>query len=278
MSRLSVRPTLAASLAAALLACTASAGDRLPPPPRITEVKVERVRPPKDKISTLVFLRANRDFIRARFDLLRERPVASKGDGAPIDPRYLAYERMLAEIRAARDSVQIVNDDLARQQLFASITELGRLEIQLDHMDQLIADQRVRLQALQDDFTGRQRTALMVVVSGDPGEGVTEVGITLENGGRLTVPIYVEQREALRKGGVVEVFHGFVEPRSQVVEVGLSGPSCPPDDRGFVTLEPARDRLTFLRLDLSSVQPGQGAASIHATTWLHSTSKPRGDG
>ena len=117
----------------------------------------------------------------------------------------------------------------------------------------------------------------MVVVSGDPGDGVVEIAITLENGGRLTVPLYVQQREALKRGGVVEVFHGFVEPRQQVVEVGLTGPSCPAGDHGYVSLDPTRDRLTFLRLDLSSVQPGQGAASIRATTWLHEA-KPHGDG
>jgi hypothetical protein len=238
---------------------------------------VERVRPDHDRLPSLQFLRANIDFVRARFDLLRERPAGETREGATIDARYLAYGKMLADIQAARESVAVVDADLSRQQLFASVTELGRLETQLDQMDRLIGDQRVRLQALQDDFTGRQRTALMVVVSGDPGDGVVQVDIQLENGGVLTVPIYVRQREALRRGGVIEVFHGFVEPRDQVVTVGLTGPKCPAGDRGYVTLSPVRDRLMFLRLDLSTVQPGQGAASIRASTWLHDARR-LGDG
>jgi hypothetical protein len=242
-----------------------------------TPVTVERVRPDRDRLPSLTFLRANRDFIRARFDLLRERPAGQTREGTTIDPRYLAYEKMLADIHAARESVSVVDTDLSRQALFASVTELGRLETQLDQMDRLIGDQRVRLQALQNDFTGRQRTALMVVVSGDPGDGVVQVDVQLENGGVLSVPIYVRQREALKRGGVIEVFYGFVEPRDQVVTIGLTGPACPAGDRGYVTLSPVRDRLLFLKLDLSSVRPGQGAASIHASTWLHEA-RPLGDG
>ncbi|MBI1795904.1 MAG: hypothetical protein HYR74_02520 [Candidatus Eisenbacteria bacterium] len=279
-----IRPIALAALLIASSAGRPLAGSAPAPPPAAplappaaTPVTVERVRPEKEKLPSLEFLRANRDFIRARFDLLRERPATSRGEAAAIDPRYLAYERMLAEIHAARESVAVVDDDMARQQLFASVTELGRLENQLDQMDRLIGDQRLRLQTLQDDFTGRQRTALMVVVTGDPGDGVAEVDVTLEGGGRLTVSLFAAQRAALRQGGVVEVFHGFIEPRDQVVEVGLIGPTCPAGDRGFVSLSPVRDRLMFLRLDLAPVQPGQGAAAIHASTWLHEA-KPHGIG
>ena len=41
--------------------------------------------------------------------------------------------------------------------------------------------------------------------------------------------------------------------------------SCP---HGFVTLEPTRDRLTFLKLDLSQARPAVGIGSLAASTWL----------
>lgn len=233
-------------------------------------VTVERVRPKKDKIATLKFLRENRDFIRARYDLLRQKPRGDQGQAGEIDPRFLAYQEMLRDLFAARDSVGVANDSLARQQLLASITELGKLENQLDVMDRLLAEQRTRLGVLQDDFIGRQRTALVVVLSGYPAAAaVDRVSIRLEDGDTLTVPLTDAHRASLRKGGVVQVFHGFVEPRAQVVEVAIAGDRWPSGDTGYVTLDPARDRLTLLRLDLSTVRPDGGAPSIQANTWLH---------
>ena len=70
-----------------------------------TEVKVERVRPEKQSYATLRFLKENRGFIRARFDLLREKPVGRNGGAGEIDPGLLAYSKMLAEVMAAEDSV-----------------------------------------------------------------------------------------------------------------------------------------------------------------------------
>jgi hypothetical protein len=135
----------------------------------------------------------------------------------------------------------------------------------------------VRLGILQEDFTGDQRTALIVVLSGDPqAVPVSQVTITLEDGSRLAVPLTPGERETLRAGGVVQVFHGFVEPREQVVEVTIAGEGWPAGDRGYVTLEPVRDRLMMLRLDLSGVDAMRGTAGIQASTWLHETKLPIG--
>ena len=244
-----------------------------------TEVKVERIRPQQEKYSTLRFLKENRAFIRARFDLLREKPQEHRGDAGEIDPRYLAYRDMLAEILSARDSVVVAEDARKRQELLASITQLGGLEAQLDFMDRLLADQRGRLGVLQRDFTGSQQTALVVVLSGYPGDAaVSQVAVTLEDGATLSVPLSPEQRESLRQGGIVQVFHGFVEPRTQVVEVAIAGDRWPAGDTGFVTLDLARDRLTFLWLDLSAIGSDRGAAAIRASTWLHDAKLPSGDG
>lgn len=237
-----------------------------------TEVRVERVRPKREKLATLQFLKQNRDFIRARFDLLRTSTRESRGDAAAIDPRYLAYSRMLAEILAAGDSIAASEDARQRLELLASITELGRLEAQLDLMDRTLADQRARLGILQEDFTGHQQTALIVVLSGYPrGAAIESLAVTLEDGARVAVTLSAERREALQRGGVLQVFHGFVEPREQILEVTLGGAGWPSGDVGYVPLDPARNRITLLRLDLSGAQPGAGASSIEARTWLHET-------
>ena len=269
-------PAALAPLVAVALALAATPAARAQETEQVT---VERVRPTKEKYPTLRFLRENRDFIRARYDLLKEKPIHRQGGADAIDPRFLAYQRMLSEILAANDSLAAAEEARARRELFTSVTELGRLEEQLDLMERLLAEQRTRLGVLQADFTGRQQTALVVVLSGYPASAAVErVSITLEDGDTLTVPLSDEHRASLRKGGVVEIFHGFVEPREQVVEVAITGDRWPAGDAGFVTLDPARDRLTLLRLDLSTVRPERGAASIQANTWLHDARLQPGDG
>lgn len=280
-ARPTVRPIVRLSAALAPLVAVALALAAAPPARAqdTQPVTVERIRPTKEKYPTLRFLRENRDFIRARYDLLRQKPGGGDGRADEIDPRFLAYQEMLRDLMAARDSVSAADDSLARRQLLASITELGKLEDQLDLMDRLLADQRNRLGILQEDFTGRQQTALVVVLSGYPASAAVErVSITLEDGDTLTVPLSDEHRASLRKGGVVEIFHGFVEPREQVVEVAITGDRWPAGDAGFVTLDPLRDRITLLRLDLSSLKPEPGAASIQANTWLHDARLHPGDG
>ena len=240
-------------------------------PPVAVTVQVERVRPAKTKRPTLQFLKENRAFIRARFDLLRQRPGAGGAEAQAFDPRFLSYGDMLAQTLAAKDSAAAADDAWRRRQLLASITELGDLEERLEAMERLLAAQRSRLGVLQADFTGRQETALMVLASGWPGDAVALSGITvvLEDGDTLRVALSGEQRESLRMGGMVQIAHTFVEPREQVVEIDLAGAAWPAGDAGFVTLEPARDRLTLLRLDLSAVRSQRGAAGIRASTWLH---------
>jgi hypothetical protein len=124
-----------------------------------------------------------------------------------------------------------------------------------------------------------QRTALMVVVTGVPADGrIERIALRLEDGDTLAVELSADQAATLRTGGVLELFHGLVEPRAQTIEVGLGGAAWPAGDRGYVTLEPARDRITLLKLDLSTVQTAQGAASIRATTWLHDDGWPPSGG
>lgn len=235
-----------------------------------TEVKVERMRPEKEKVPTLRFLRENLDFIRAQFDRLREKPVDQHAAATDLDPRLLNYARLLAEALASRDTVGAAEDARSRQHLLESIAQLGSLENQLDLMEHHLEKQRIRLAYLEDDFTGHQQTALMVVLSGYPKDvAVSEVTVALDDGDPIHVTLSPEQCQSLRRGGVVELFHGFAEPREQVVQVSLGAAGLPAGDPGYVTVSPMRDRLMFLRFDLSNVQPAQGGSSVRASTWLH---------
>jgi len=244
----------------------------------VTEVRVERVKPPREKLPTLRFLKENKDFIRARFDLLRERLVDRHVDGAPIDPRFLAYQRLLADVMAADDSAAVTAERRERMALLQSITELGALESQLDLLEQLLGDQRTRLAELQADFTGRQQTEMVVLVRGAPAAEVDEISLTISDGATLRVPITAQERASLAEGGVLQIFHGMVEPREQLIEVGIGGAAWTAGAPGFMTLEPARDHLTFLEIDLSPTAPGQGGAGVRATTWLHDAALPTAGG
>lgn len=273
------RVALAALVAAALALPAAARADDDAGAARVTEVRIERERPMKSKRPTLRFLRENKDFIRARYDRMREKLVTREAEAGPLDPRFLAYRELLASAAASRDSAAGAEAARQRHELFASITELGVLESQLDLMDRQLAAQRDRLAVLQQDFTGRQRTALVVVVSGWSGAVAPEaITVALEQVEPVTVALDAAQRATLERGGVVEVFHGFVEPREQVVELTLGGTPWPAGSTGFVTLEPERDRILMLRLDLSALSPDGGTPTIQATAWQHDTRIPSSDG
>lgn len=271
-----MRTTPAVLMLAAVLAGTPAPPARADEAP--AEVKVERERPMKDRRPTLRFLRENKDFIRARVDRLRETLVTREGGAGPVDPRFLAYRELLASAGAARDTAAATEDARRRHELFASITELGVLEAQLDVMDRELAAQRDRLATLQEDFTGRQRTALVVVLSGWPADAPERFTLALEQLEPVAVTLDASQRAALAAGGVVEVFHGFVEPREQVVELRLDGGAWPAASPGFVTLTPERNRILMLRLDLAGAQATGGTATVQARAWQHDTRIPSSDG
>ncbi len=261
-------------LALAPHAANAAPASRAHATPTATDVRVERVRPHKESHPTLRFLRENRDFIRAALDRTRQQPASGSAAAVSIDPRFLTYRELLAAVAASRDSVALADQAGRSRELLHSVTELGDLEAQLDEFDRQLAAQRARLGVLQADFTGDQRTSLAVVLSGYPPDATpSAVQLTLEDGSLLTVTLSAGERDALRQGGAVQIFHGYVEPREQVVQIALAGGGAA-GDAGFVTLDPPRDRLTLLHLDLSAVRAAEGAPGIHASTWLNDARVP----
>ena len=153
------------------------------------------------------------------------------------------------------------------------------MESQLDQLERQLDLQRGRLAVLERDFTGDQKTEMLVVLTGyAEAAPVTAVSLELEDGGVLSLPLSDLQRESLRQGGMVEVFHGFVEPRAQVIRIGVAGATWASGDSGYMNLEPARDRLNLLRLDLSTLSPERGVPGIGASTWVHTASSLSIDG
>lgn len=235
----------------------------------VTTVTIERERPKRERVPTLRFLKANRDFIRARFDRLRQESRESAAGAGELDPRFLLYRQLLTEVAAGKDSVTRSADARERAALFASVHDLGLLERELDQMERLLDAQRARLGVLQQDFAGRQRTELDVLLTGASLVGrVDSVVVTLEDGSRVASALNETQRNSLKHGGMFEVFRGLVEPREQVIDVAFVGEGWSSVGHGFITLEPARDRLTFLKLDLAQSHPARGITSVVAGTWV----------
>jgi hypothetical protein len=275
MMTVSRRNPAGAAAFAAVAACLALAppsfAGKRPVTPAATDVEVAIEKPVKQKRATFRFLKENRDFLREQIDRLREKPLSRRGGAAEIDPRFLAYRDMLGRVQSARDSVGGVSDADQRNQLFASVTQLGQLENELDWMERQLGEQQDRLATLEKDFTGDQKTELVVVVSGMPAPeapALHAITLVFEDGGRREIVLSDSLREALVRGGVVQVFHGFVEPREQVFELVMVGDAWPSGTTGYVTLDPARDRRTLLRLDVETLAPGRGAASVRASWWL----------
>lgn len=233
----------------------------------VTEVKVDRVRPMRPKHPTLRFLRENRDFLRARLDLLRASRSEHPGATDALDPRWLTYQAILSGASAGRDSVTAADDRQARRTLLTHIGELSDLEQELDGMDRVLDAQAGRLTALDADFAGRQQTALVLLLKGHPAGGApAALRVAFEDSTVLDIALTAEQRTALANGGIAELHHGFIEPREQVIELSVARGTA--TERGWITLVPARDRLTFLQLDISELDAPDAGRRLRAGSWV----------
>jgi hypothetical protein len=245
-------------------------GADIDPPETWTEtIKVELEKRDQPKHRTLRFLEENRDFFRARLDQLLVRLERDRdGKAKPLDPRWLMYRDMMADIRAARDSAEVSEEWIRRRELLESVGDLVGLETEMDEMEMLLSQQRHRLVALEEDFTDRQTTALVVLMKGIPATG-TPAAIVLSEDDGSTVRIALDEatREALARGGSAEILHEFVEPRELTFAVVFEGPSWTGRPPYEITLAPERDRLTFLEIDAGGLDPAATSSSLAARSW-----------
>jgi hypothetical protein len=232
-------------------------------------IKVELEERDDPKHPTLRFLGENRDFFRARLDQLLVRLERERdGKARPLDPRWLMYRDMLADIRAARDSAEVSEEWIRRRELLESVGDLVELETEMDEMEMLLSTQRHRLVELERDFTGRQTTALIVLMKGMPATGAPAAIVLSEDDGS-TVRIELDEaaQAALARGGSAELLHEYVEPRELVFGVRFEGADWAGRPPFEITLAPERDRLTFLEIDAAGLDPTAAGSSISARSW-----------
>lgn len=215
------------------------------------ETKVERADHDRPDQPTLRFLTENRAFLRAQLDLLRQIRVERDGQATLLSDRHLMFRGMLRDILAAQDTMAVEQDLVDRRQLLDSIGDLAGLEEQLDLVEGLLDEQETRLLQLEQDFVGRQETALVFLVQGLPAHAdPTALVLTAGDGSIVRVPLGAAERDALRRGGVAQVFHEFVEPRDQTLTLELDGVAT-----HTIPFSPTRDRINFVQIDLRSDAP-----------------------
>ncbi|MCB1164136.1 MAG: hypothetical protein R3C71_08080 [Candidatus Krumholzibacteriia bacterium] len=226
-------------------------------------VKVERRAPDKGGLASLRFLHANRDFLRGRLDLLREKPLPGEGQARGLDERQLLLRRILDEIEASRDSVRTEGVQLAGDAMLGQLNSLSRLEDQLDRMDRLTDRQEDRLHDLDEALRGEQETALIVLLKGLPPQvDPAKIAIRDDDGASWNIRLDAAQRAALRRGGLVQVLHEYMEPRLHRLEFSLGG-----DGLLEIAADTPRDQLTLLQLDLSGVSSTADLSAASAKIW-----------
>jgi len=231
-----------------------------------TEVERDKAKAPKH--TSLQFLRDNRVFIRAQLDRLRLMTTTTReGRAEALDDRLLRLQELADAIAAARDTVAVETAVTARRELLDSVSRLTELDDQLALMEDLALAQKTRLRILEEDFLGVQETALVILVRGMPAKDSPQGIVLTEDNDVLTVPLSADQQTSLRRGGVAQIFHRFVEPRDHVYGVGFTGEAWAEVAAVEVPVSAARDRITFVELDLSSLAPEAPATGLIAKVW-----------
>ncbi|MCA9729440.1 MAG: hypothetical protein R3E12_10685 [Candidatus Eisenbacteria bacterium] len=258
----------------------------------VEKIEIQRVKPEQPKKPTLRFLHENLEFLRSRLDPLREVRELESHKVRELDPallEYLALGRSLTADTQSRSAMAA--NGLDRDALMASVRAIADLEDELDRISALLDSSAVRVGILEDDFVGRQETTLLCLVRGAdaPGAGGTSgfggegsasprpsknIGgsalpdqITLRSEDGRVAAIVLDDPDAriLRDGGMLQVWHDFLEPRTQTLQLAL-GSKTTGTEVGYLRFEPVRDRLNVLEIDLT---PGAGLDAAQASLWSH---------
>jgi hypothetical protein len=233
------------------------------------QVEIERIAEKEPKLETLRFLKENRGFFRAQLDLLRQ-TFGDRyfGEGDNLDPRSLMFQELLAAACAQEDSSTAAADRGRARTALESVTELAELENEMMRMEEMLLQQRNRLSLLEQDYREHQETALIVLLAGVPSSGVPDEVVFCEEGGdTYRVSLTSLDRTALAEGGLAQLFHAFVEPRELHFHVSVEGEGWNGSSDQPVVVEPQRDKLNFLEINLSSLGSNP-PASIPARHWV----------
>lgn len=275
MARL-ILPSLVLGFAIATACSTTAAAEASPPDAiapaasaaEIETILVERAKHKQPKEPTLRFLSENRDFFRARLDdLLVSRRLERNTNARTLDARWLRYQEMMAEIRAASDSARASGTWIEQRGLLERVGDLTELEEEMDEMESLLMAQAERLEWLEEDFTGRQSTVLVVLLTGIPTLGApSRVVVRDPDGETIRVSLPESARTSLERGGTIELVHRRVEPRAHRWQVSFEGQGWT-DRTWAVDLNPERNRITFLELDTAGLDPSRPDSRVTARHW-----------
>jgi hypothetical protein len=239
---------------------------------RRERIEIQRVKPEQPQKPTLRFLHENLEFLRARLDPLREvREIETQRMGE-LDPallRYLALGRSLAADEQRR--AEMVANGADREALLQSVRAIAVFEEELDRISALLDSATVRVGILEEDFLRRQETVLLCLVRGGNGALPDQITLRSEDGRSANLVIDASDARVLQNGGMVQIWHDFLEPREQTLQLSI-GSSTRGTDIGYMQLDPARDRLNVLEIDLS-----RGVDLAQASIWWHPDPAARGD-
>lgn len=221
-------------------------------------VLIDRVRPEGDSPKTLRFLKENRAFLRGQLDLLRVRPDDNAGRADEIDPRWLRYDALLAEIAAASRPPGLSDAADWREQLQA----LLELEAELDSLEAALDAQAARLAEMESDFATRAFTSLALLLRGPISEELAAVHFGAVDGVSTRVPLETITRSSLDRGGVAEAWCELVEPREQVFVLSFEDPAGRIGAPFYLSLSPQPDGQNLLELDLATLASTEPTARL----------------
>lgn len=219
-------------------------------------VDIDREKPDDERPRTLRFLRENQGFLRAQLDQLRTKITWTHGDARALSDHQRWLQGLGRDRMAAVDSLDVEQQRLARRTLLERIEQLGAIEEQLDRIETLLLAQDTRLDGIESDYVRRQETAVALLATGLPLADAQAIRVDTVDGGAHRVALDEATRAALRSGAVAELLHDFFEPRSTTLILSVEADDGSIREVGRVRVDPARDRLTFVQVDLTT-QPNE---------------------
>ena len=239
--------------------------------PGAAPVKIEREKPEQTKRPSLVFLRENLEFLRTQMDGVYWNPEVAAKDGKGIDPRWLDYLEMGQAFDEGDAALEAEDAALNRGRLLASVGELVGVEERLGELSSLLEEHEARLARLHADYVDDHVTSLVLLARGYPDWNLDGLRLRWEDGRESVLTLDDSLEQILRSGGVVEIEHEFIEPRAQWLELAIPASTDHPALSVYFQVEPERDRLHFVQLNLESFDLGRPTSEWQAETWSRPT-------
>lgn len=228
-------------------------------------VTVRREKPDRLKKPTLRFLQENLDFLRAQIDGLHWEADRHDADGSVVDPTWMHYLELQQAAERSVSDVERIGEESRQRELLESVAELVAVEESLQRLSNALDGHEERLQELHEDYVEDHVTSLVVLLQGTVDPGIQSATLTREDGRVVDVSFDGAIAGSLESGAIVELDHDFVEPRWQWLELSFGGAAS--IEPVYLEIEPLRDQLNFVQIDLGSVRATSPAEEWSVTSW-----------